>query len=157
MMETISVLLVFLVLLVFVLIFYIGMSQSTQQKRDDELSNLKAVEISQFASYMPELQCSSKNIIEENCFDKVKVEVFVDSTQHEIEGSIELNTTYYDVFRFSRIEVAQIYPSFENWTIYDRKPDKDNYNQIKAYIPINIYNPNTLQKAFGMLNVTVFS
>ena len=98
MMETISVLLVFLILLTFVMIFYINISRSTQGAKQDDLSNLKAVEISQTISFMPEFQCSFKNIVDENCFDIMKINAFRQYVETDTLGMRSYNTTYYDLF-----------------------------------------------------------
>lgn len=157
MMETIAVLLVFLILLVFVMIFYIKMSQSTNTKAKVESANLKAVEIAQFASFMPELQCSSKNIIEENCFDAVKIGVFRNITINDSRGRVALNTTYFDVFENSRIAIAEVYPNNRSWVIYERRPQAKRLDERTVFIPVSIYDPIETSYSFGMLNVTTYS
>lgn len=158
MMETISVLMIFLILLAFVLIFYISFSKASNPKARDEKANLKAIEISQFASYMPELQCSRKNIIEENCFDIEKINVFKDYTENDPDGQKALNTIYYDVFEESRVTIHQYYPEGNSWVIYERIPTKTKVESRQVFIPVNLFDPNNGGSfSYGMLNVTVYS
>ena len=68
MMETIAVLLIFFVILIIGFIFYIrtaGFGQAQKVTKDQELQSIR---VSQAISFLPELQCSSKNIIKDNCF-----------------------------------------------------------------------------------------
>lgn len=157
MMETISVLIIFLILLVFIMIFYIGMSKSTSGKTEDERSSLKAIEISQYASYMPEFQCSSKNIIKENCYDILKMNAFIDFTTNYYNGSLVLNTTYYDLFKYSKIFVYEIYPDDRNWTVYEKFPPKGVIGSKESHIPISLYDATTDEYTFGILNVKIYS
>lgn len=157
MMETISVLIVFLILMVFVLIFYIGMSRSTGEEAQDEKSNLRAITISQFASFMPEFQCSSKNIIEENCFDTLKMEAFIDYTTKDQVGKRAVNTTYYDIFKYSRLVAYEVYPEAKVWQLYDHKPVQKRYEEKQSHIPVTFYDTNKNKYSFGMLNVTVYN
>ncbi|MFT4304317.1 MAG: hypothetical protein ACMXYG_07155 [Candidatus Woesearchaeota archaeon] len=157
MMETISVLLVFLILMTFVVIFYINVSSSSAQAGREDLFALKAVEISQLISYMPEFQCSSKNIVDENCFDILKLQAFIDYNLTTI-GSRAMSTSYFDLFEFSRIEVKEIYPlSGNHWVIYDRKPNRTRVSFRNSYIPISLYNATGKFYAIGLLNVTIYS
>lgn len=157
MMETISVLLVFLILITFVVIFYVNISRSSASSAGEDLSSLKAIEISQLIAYMPEFQCSSKNIVDENCFDILKMEAFEDFTKGTTQGAKALNTTYYDLFEHSTIVVYEIYPSSsQSWVIYNSTPIRINREKM-VFIPLVLYDASENINTFGMLNVTVYS
>lgn len=158
MMETISVLLVFLILLTFVIIFYVGISSSTSGSNSEESSNLKAIEIAQLTSFMPEFQCSFKNIIDENCFDVLKMTAFINYTQIDSSGMAALGTGYFDLFEYSKITVTEIYPATgQEWVVYDRDPGKPQFDSKISFIPISLYRANENSYSFGMLNITVYS
>lgn len=158
MMETISVLLVFMIIIVFVMIFYVNISSSSASLAKEDEANLKAVEISQKISFMPEFQCASKNIITDNCFDILKLDGFNNYVTNDIDGQISYNTTYFDMFENSKIVVAKIYPATGDiWEIYDRKPSTRKYGGKTTFIPISLYDPNVNEWYFGLLNVTVYS
>ncbi|MCB9358627.1 hypothetical protein H6503_01725 [Candidatus Woesearchaeota archaeon] len=157
MMETISVLLVFLILLTFVVIFYVNISTSSAQSGREDITNLKAVEISQLIAYMPEFQCSSKNIVDENCFDMLKLEAF-GNFSITTEGQDAIATSYFDIFEYSRIEVNEIYPdSTKSWLVYERKPESSRVSLKRTFIPISLYNAYDNSFAYGILNITVYS
>jgi len=158
MMETISVLIIFLIILTFVIIFYVNISNSTEGTRRDDLSNLKAVEISQLVSFMPEFQCSFKNIIHENCFDILRMEAFMNYTLLDVDGQKSLGTTYYDLFGYSKVTVKEIYPvQGTKWVVYERQPAKDVFESRMTFIPISLYDADQNSYYLGMLNVTVYS
>jgi hypothetical protein len=156
MMETISVLIVFMILMTFVVIFYANISRAGAPKAQDELASLKAIEISQFIAYLPEFQCSEKNIIADNCFDLMKIEAFITYTNTDPEGINAINTDYYDLFEFSKIELFQIYPDDEYWLIYERNTTKKASKKM-SHLPISVYHPLTNEYGFAILNVTVYS
>jgi len=140
------------------MIFYINISRSTQGAKQDDLSNLKAVEISQTISFMPEFQCSFKNIVDENCFDIMKINAFRQYVETDTLGMRSYNTTYYDLFEYSQIIVYEIYPkSVNSWLIYNRTEGADITNKKNTFIPISLYNATTNQYTYGILNVTVYS
>jgi len=158
MMETISVLLVFLILLTFVIIFYVSISKSTSGSADEESANLKTIEIAQLTSFMPEFQCSFKNIIDENCFDILKMTAFINYTQLDTSGMEALGSDYFDLFEYSKITVTEVYPDEGNeWVIYDRDPGKPQFDRKISFIPISLYRANENSYSFGMLNITVYS
>lgn len=158
MMETISVLLVFMIIMVFVMIFYVNISTSSAAMDRENQANLKAVEISQKISFMPEFQCATKNIITENCFDILKLNSFYRYVKYDSNGQIAYNTTYYDIFEHSKIVVQKIYPDTgEIWEIYEREPNKQRFTGKTTFIPINLYNPNNNEMYFGILNVTYYN
>jgi hypothetical protein len=162
MMETISVLIIFLILLTFVVIFYVGIGSSDAANNNEDISSLRAIEITQVVSSLPEFQCSLKNIIDENCFDILKLEAFLDYTSTST-GQRILNTTYYSLFQFSDVTVYIVYPERSQmvWNIYHREPfaaDPTNtrFDEKKAFIPISLYDAYSNQYYYGMLNVTVY-
>lgn len=158
MMETISVLLVFLILLTFVIIFYVSISTSTSGSANEESANLKAIEIAQLTSFMPEFQCSFKNIIDENCFDVLKMAAFIDYTQTDPSGMTALGTGYFDLFEYSKITVTEVYPDTgQEWVVYDRDPGTLEFDRKISFIPISLYKANENSYSFGMLNITVYS
>ena len=161
MMETIAVLLVFLILLSFVVVFYANMSTSSQGSDQADKANLQAIQIAQLISYMPEFQCSSRNIIIENCFDILKMQAFMNYTTTTDGGQNALDTSYFDLFAYSHIVVQGIYPDDDSeWTVYSRQPSATRYNNQTVFIPVSLFNataPGDSRYMFGLLNITVHS
>jgi hypothetical protein len=157
MMETISVLLVFLILLTFVVIFYVSLSSSGSSSRIQDISSLNSIAITQIVSSLPEFQCSFKNIITENCFDLTKVNAFNQYVLNTQEGQRALGTVYFDLFKYSKIEISEIYPFTSSILVYEKEPDKPRFDQRRTYVPISLYNPVDNKYYFGILNITVYT
>ena len=147
--ETIAVLTIFFFLLVFGFGFYMRFHQNYISNQQYKIANLKALQISQKAAYMPEFQCSIQNVQEDNCFDSLKADIF----EKMINGSDELKERYYEVLGFSRIELKEIYPSQDGWVLYDFLLNES--DSINSMIPVSIYYPATRRYTIGILNITV--
>jgi len=155
--ETIAILIVFFFMVVFGLSFYVRIQQSQVEYSIEEQAQLKSIEIAQKTMFLPELQCSSKNVIIENCFDILKMEKF-----NELMDS-ERNQTYFDTFEFSKIEVKEIYPDeiiSEKWTLYNREKilkDKPTWKtKSTTQVPISLYDPIEKKYYIGILTIEVY-
>ena len=145
MMETISILLIFFVLIVLAFTFYLKTSTFTQDEKVTKDQELQSIRVSQTVSFLPELQCSSKNIISENCFDRYKLDIINNSN---------FDDTYYPLFYYSRITINETYPGSSSWKLYERTRDSTSY---KTTMPVLIYNPIERINSFGLLNVEYFT
>jgi hypothetical protein len=117
--ETIGVLFIFFVLLLFGIIFYYQYQKVAIKERQEEILATRAMDTTLKTLFAPELFCSKGDAEPEaNCFDLHKLE-------HANE-TFFLHTTdyYYDVFSFSKITVVQLYPDLDNWTLYDKPPNE---------------------------------
>ncbi len=76
MMETIAIMIVFFILLALGFGFWYKMTKASAVQEEEKLSALKIVQITQRAIFLPELQCSEKNVIRDSCFDKIKLGIF---------------------------------------------------------------------------------
>lgn len=151
MLETIAVLFIFFVLIVIGLIFYANVLKGNIELQKEESIQLKAIEVAQRASSLPELQCSEDNIVSDNCIDLLKLEA-----ASEIIVEPENEIFYYDRFLFSKITVNEIYPGNREWTLYNRTLDEFS-NKIVTNIPISLFDPVDNKNAFGVMTVTLFS
>lgn len=151
MFETIAVLLIFFVLVGFGLIFYGRIQAGSFQATQEENFELKAIQTAQLVSFLPELQCSSNNIIIDDCFDILKVEAL--SEFIEQNPNIK-NEYYYDLFGFSSITIEQVYPSELSWKVYERTLT-GNKAKSSIKIPVSLYNASSRSYNFGVLTVDV--
>jgi len=151
MFETIAVLLIFFILVGFGLIFYGRIQASGFQATQEENFELKAIQTAQLVSFLPELQCSSNNIIVDDCFDILKVEAL--SEFIEQNPNIR-NEYYYDLFGFSSITIEQVYPSELSWKVYERTLT-GNKAKSSIKIPVSLYNASSRAYDFGVLTVDV--
>ena len=152
MFETIAVLLIFFVLIGLGLIFYGRIQAGSFQETQEENFELKAIQTAQLVSFLPELQCSSNNIIVDDCFDILKVEAL--SEFIEQNPNIR-NEYYYDLFGFSSINIEQIYPSVVSWSIYERTTEITKAKS-SIMIPVSLYNASSRAYNFGILTVAVY-
>ncbi len=105
--ETIAVLFIFFVLVLFGLIFYYQYQKVAFAEKQEELLAARAMDTTLKALFLPELQCSKQEAEpEENCFDLMKLrgagEVFKNN----------LAKYYFELFSYAKITVKQIYPLY---------------------------------------------
>ena len=149
MFETIGILIVFFFLIGFGLIFYTQMQGSGLNKLFQEEHELKSINVAQLTNYLPEIQCSSENILTENCFDIVKVESFSEVTPDN-------RLYYYNLFYSSNITVEQVYPEpTQNWNIYSSVP-VDWRDKTVTHLPILLYDPIDKRYNTGVVHIEVF-
>ena len=146
--ETIMILFIFLTLVLFAALFYVRIAHSKADVKQEENLQLKAVEMSQKASFLPEIQCSEGNIVIDNCVDLLKLDV---AKTIMAENRI----FYYDKFEFSTIKIMEMYPDEQEWIIYNNS--LTNYKDKKAtFLPTSVFDPQTKAYSFGVLVVEIY-
>ncbi len=151
MMETITVLLVFFIIVFLGLVFYSKIMRSKVSEEADKIEELSQIEIAQLASSLPELQCSQDNILRSNCIDLLKLEAA--SNGGVIQGN---PNTYFNIFAFSNITVKTIFPSStEEWQLYTKEPNVIG-SKLPTFFPISLYDPKEKEYRFGLMIVEVY-
>jgi hypothetical protein len=150
--ETIAILVIFFFLVVFGFAFYVRIQGSSFIRQNDENSDLKSIQIAQKASFLPELQCSFKNVQKDNCFDLLKVDSF-SVMLNKTEGDVYQH--YYDVFGMSEIRIAKLYPADKEYVLY-----RPNLTGLEAYkmhrVPVSLYDATAKMYYFGLLTVKYY-
>lgn len=126
--ETIAVLFIFFVLIMFGIIFYYQYQQVSLKEKSEQLLQSRAVDVTLKTLFLPELICSRGDAEpEDNCIDLMKL-------QH-VNETFEKHLTdyYFNLFSYARIYVTEVYPTFNPpgeclanhcWVLYDKqKPD----------------------------------
>jgi hypothetical protein len=149
MMETIAILFIFFILVAFGFIFYANMLKGSVEITKRETSELRAVELAQTVSTMPELYCSEENVLETNCIDLLKID-----TAAEVINNNYI--TYFDLFGYADISVEEVFPNNENYTIYSNKPSEYKA-RLPSYIPISLKDPLNKGYAFGIMTVVLYA
>lgn len=147
-METIAIMLIFFILLVLGFVFYLKIASYGQVGKVAKVQELESIRVSQMISFFPELQCSNKNIIDENCFDKYKVMSFA------VLDNQTKDSVYYPFFYYSTIQVTQIYPNGSSWVLYNKTRNSTSYRTI---VPVNLLDPLTKTKSFGIMTVQSYT
>ena len=147
--ETIAVLFVFFILIMIGFIFYVSFIKSGIEAQKGVSSQLMSIQVAQRVMFMPELQCSEDNIIEDNCIDILKL----DATR----SLINVNSVfYYDLLGYGEITVREIYPQQASWQVYSRVIEDFQAN-YSTNIPISLYDSAHRKRSFGVLTVDSLS
>ncbi len=145
--ETIAILFIFFILVAFGFMFYLRIHRASIKTQLEKSVDLMAIEITQKISFLPELQCSKKNIITDNCIDILKLE----SAKAIINENKE---SYYDLFSDSEIVVEEIYPKKKTWILYNKTIEDT--SAIFTPVPILLYNSTSDENYFGVLQIKYF-
>ena len=147
--ESVAILFIFFILLIFGFVFYANVMRSSAKVELEENIQLKAIAIAQKASFLPELQCSEENVRKEDCIDLLKLE----SASSLLDSN---NIYYFDIFQFSKIYVEKIYPGQQIWPLYNNT--LTNYtNKLSTFIPISLFDPKLDNYNFGILVVETYT
>lgn len=117
--ETIAVLFIFFILILFGIIFYYKYQQVALVEKQEELLGARAIETTLKTLFLPELICSKGEAeTEDNCFDMLKLRSINETFKRYLEDY------YFDIFSYSRIYVQEVYPGDSTYLLYDKvKPD----------------------------------
>ncbi len=148
--ETIGVLIIFFFLVVFGFGFYVRIQKINFEKEIEKNADLRGIAVAQKAAFLPELQCTFRNIQTDNCFDILKVIAF--------NKSLEDSTTkdyYNQYFGFSEVVLEQFDVGNNqafNFTLY-YQPNPTSVYISTISIPVSIYDPTVRKYSFALLNV----
>lgn len=150
--ETIAVLFIFFVLILFGIIFYARYQKIALEERQEEALAKRAIDITTRALFLPELICSEGEAEpEDHCFDLMKLRVAKEVFKKY------LDKYYFDLFSYATITVKEIYPGDNEWVLYDKK--KSEYERVEpTYFIITLRDeiPETSYR-FGFVKVEVYS
>ena len=155
--ETIGIVIVFSILIVFALLFFSRIQQNSADQQRTLVAGEKAVSISFSALFLPELECSkigSDDI--KDCIDVLKLTPAADV--------INENPQYYfKLFGYSTISIEEIYPVQDpthTWVLYSRtrdgQPPTEFTQRARTPIPVALYNPVTGDYAFGVMTIDAY-
>jgi len=127
--ESIAILFIFFILVVFGFVFYMNIMKGSAKIEIEENIQLKAIGIAQEVSFLPELQCSEENVRVEDCIDLMKLDA---ASKLLKDNSIY----YYDIFEFSKIWVEEVFPNEGTngtYTTAHRQPIVIEYPHLYRY------------------------
>lgn len=150
--ETIAVLIVFIVIIAFGMMFYAKVARRGVQISIKKATSEDATKIAKMVSLMPEVTCSNRGVEKPNCYDIYKLISMYNITENNKDY-------YYDLLKYSDISVVIVYPDdFEDneITLYNNMlPDYK--SMIETFFPVSIYNITSNEFYFGYLDVKVYS
>lgn len=147
--ESIAVLMIFMILIGLGAIFMINVMSGSVEKTRGEDMQLKAIDIAQKVSFLPELQCSEDNIVVEPCIDLLKLSASTDVVTESMND-------YYPILGYSTIQVKEIFPEEDEWLLYNKTYDKRSTAR-KINMPTALYDAPDKAYKFGWIEITVYS
>ncbi|MBI4210920.1 MAG: hypothetical protein HY544_05470 [Candidatus Diapherotrites archaeon] len=173
MFESISVLIVFFVLLAFGIIIYAYFQKDASKVKFEEQQQVRAMRVARIAISLPELQCSKREP-SEHCLDTERIAAF----RSYYSTSDAVKNRYYDLLGDSRVYVVEVYPTPActadtqcnqgpplpnperkcikgacTVEVYNRLDSKKSI--IHTWSPVAVFNPKTDSSNYGMLVVDV--
>ena len=153
--ETIAILFIFFILLLFGILFYFRYQKIAFQEKEEELLGARAMENTLKALFMPELICSRGEAEpEDNCFDTLKL----DSAREVIERNID--QYYFEIFSYATITIEETYPVKKTWVLYD-KPKPQFIKKEPTFFVVTLRDElaadNQAKYGYGYLSVVVYS
>lgn len=150
MMETISILIIFFIIVLFGFLFYAQFQRSSYDEKKIVSAGEKAISISLQALLLPELRCSKgDNVVIKDCVDTSKLDISKRKMADE-------HDYYFDILGFANISVEQYYPSEETIVLYDHSLANAPHRP-RTSIPVALYDPITKTYRYGVLTVVVYT
>ncbi len=120
MVETISVLFIFFILVLFGLIFYFKFQDVSFAQKETERAAFNAIDLTLVTLFLPELQCSNGLAeADDNCIDVIKLRALTELMDDSVLNY--RNEYYFNLFGFSRISVTEVFPNNRSWVVYDKE------------------------------------
>lgn len=153
--ETIAILFIFFILLLFGVIFYFRYQKIVFQEKQEELLAARAMESTLKVLFMPELICSRGEAEpEDNCFDVLKL----NATRKVMQQY--LDEYYFEIFSYATIMVQETYPENKTWMLYD-KPKLEFTRKEPTFFVVTLRDElagiNQPEYGLGYVSVTVYS
>lgn len=164
--ETIAVLFIFFILLVFGLIFYAQFQKGAIKEKQEELFAKRSMETALQVLFLPELVCSERSLTEDNCFDLRKAEAIVaerffygGSDEEHTREERERRDYYFSIFSYATIKIHQLPVNSgevqKEYVLYDY-PKLDFTKSQPAFFVIALKEGSDTYH-FAYLNVTIYS
>lgn len=154
--ESIFVVIIIILLIVFVIIFTSQAEQESYERKADEFTDLETIMLSQFASTLAELRCSTLQVEELSCFDKHKLQAFGKLQEEYPQLTAEF---YFTQLGDANITLEFIYPQQPPLTLYYNGIEADNTTILerRSIVPVSIYDDLTQTYTFALLHITKYT
>jgi len=158
--ETIFVVFIILIIILIGFVFYSNFQEASIREHKKILRDRQVVELAHRLSAWPELECSVGETTEFVCLDITKLMVLGEFINKSRQKHAYAFKYYFDLLRNSRITVTEIYPSHtqtlgeDYWILYDNPGVTPVTDIIR--VPVNLYNPLTEIRAFGIMEILMY-
>lgn len=153
--ETIAILIIFFILVMFGIIFFSQIQRSTFEQRSTTAAGERAVSTALRATFLPELVCTKG--------DNVELRDCIDITKLEAAAAVmdEHEDYYFDIFQYATVKVEQYYPVRKTFTLYSRTRDGNAPTEFTAKattpVPVSLFDPFEREHYFGVLVIDVYT
>ncbi len=155
--ETITVVLIIMFLLALSLMFYGKVKGSSIKEAGKRASEVEFISLAKLVLSLPELSCSTAQVIDEGCVDLYKAEILSEKISEAFNSEDKMNSFvfnyYLDLFGNSKIELKEVYPEQRNITLYNATLDEYTSRQVER-IPVVVYDPKDDRNTLGVLVLT---
>lgn len=149
--ETIAVLFIFFVLILFGIIFYYKYQQVAIKEKSEELLASRAMDTTLRVLFLPELICSRGEAEpEDNCIDLLKLRHANETIQDHVEDY------YFDLLSYATITIIQLSPDENTFVLYD-KPKPGYTKKEPTYFVVSVRDDAMGSYGFGYVKVEVYS
>ena len=154
--ESVAVLFIFFVLVLFGIIFYYKYSQISFTEEEERLVDERAIDMTLRTLFLPELMCTrGKAEPEDNCVDMMKVRHVNGTFQKHIEDY------YFNLFGYAKISIHEVYPGNEEWVVYDLSKVKNPLDYRPTYFVVTLKDEASniidADYRFGYLEVGIYT
>lgn len=153
--ETIAVLVVFSILLVFGL-YWFGSSQTDQvEQQKTDLENLELLEMTKAIMNLPEIQCSIAGRPDTSCVDKLRLEAL----NKTIEENTVIREYYENRYRTNTratyaAHVVDISNNEYTYELFNYTTNQPSASRQQQAVPAVIYDPLTQRRNLSMIVLT---
>ena len=150
--ETVGILVIFFILILFGLIFYSNYQKTALLKEKDKILEKDAVTISLKASYFPEFACEQTlNIKSGTCIDVFKLTGF----NQLIDENQTMKNYYSSIFLTSDIYLVDLIEN-KTYSVYNNTKEEFTKKTV-IRTPIILRNSYSSEESFGVLHVDYYN
>ncbi len=152
--ESIIILFIFFILVVFGLVFYASISKYTSGQAAVEAEEMNVENIQKEIRFLSEIQCTESGNTRFDCYDIGKII----ATQEAIQEHYD----YYaqNVFLQTNISFVEVFPNNDEWILYELIFTEDNMMNVKGgsafQIPVTLFDPIEDTYNFGYVSIMVY-
>jgi hypothetical protein len=152
--ETVAVIFIFFVLVLFGLIFFFNFQTSAIKEKQKEFFNARAIDTATKTLFLPEFICSESGEVTVNCLDMMKIRRMIG------EGGLfkEHEQLYFELFSFAKISIIQTYPGPFEEVLYEKAPAQIK-NVKPTYFVVSLKDERIARNyhGFGYVLIEVYS
>jgi len=146
--ETIAVLIIFFIILVFGISFFFNFQKESFKQASREFNEKRAVSLASSLITLPELSCSELGSTQ-LCIDELKLKASAEIINKNRKD-------YSDLLGNSKISIKKLFPDEKSFDLYDFSQITNPQKSI-IRIPITLFDPIANKRSYAYLEVTTYN